>query len=183
MADEDETGLRIYSRKHDTSNIHEVLATLTIRSDINRISSALLDFDHYTDFMPGTLEACHLTKLQGEKKNVFRVFQQLSLPFVSDRYYTIRLVSEDSELPQGRFRLQWTLESDARFQEVGQGEPLKLNNGFWRLYRRDPNDELVEVAYYIHTDPGKLWGWVVNLANSVAVPDVVTAVKQYAERS
>ena len=168
--------LSVYARSHAGSKVREVLATTRIRAPRQAIVSALTDFDNYTSFMPDTLEKCEQLHRDGDS---YWVFQQLNLPIVSDRYYTIRLqLSEPAEL-SGWNQLQWTLASEPEYQQRGRGSKVAFNNGYWSL-RSEP-DGNTEVIYYIHTDPGHLWSWLVDLANNKAVPDVVKAVKQKIE--
>jgi hypothetical protein len=171
-------GLIIYSRSHSDSDVREVLATTRIRAPAHTILNTLTDFSHYTDFMPGTLELCEQLHHDGSD---YWVFQQLDLPFVSDRYYTIHLQAKHNSILPDWYVLEWTLADESQYQRKGSGQRVKFNNGYWSL--REQPDGTTQVLYYIHTDPGRLWSWVVDFANSVAVPDVVNALKRQYETS
>jgi carbon monoxide dehydrogenase subunit G len=152
-------GISIYSRNIPGSNVREVRATAHIQAPAKEIYTLLTDFDRYTTFMPSTLERCEL--LHRESDNYW-VFQQLNLPFISDRYYTIRLQATQNTDKPGRYNLSWQLAEDAEYRRTGLGERVAFNNGFWSLSEQAGGTTLVQ--YYIHTDPGRLWGWVVDLA-------------------
>ena len=169
-------GISIYSRRTPDSNVREVLAAVLIRASSRTVESILTGFEQYTDFMPETLERCELLHRESDS---YWVFQQLNLPFVSDRFYTIRLQSTHSAQTPERFRLSWSLAKETEYRRRGHGEEVKMNNGSWLLMGQPDGTTLLR--YQVHTDPGHLWGWVVNFANSVAVPDLVKAVKHRAE--
>ena len=169
--------LSVYARSRRGSDVREVLAVTQIDAPLQTIVSALTDFNNYTSFMPGTLEKCEQLQRDGDS---YWVFQQLNLPLVSDRYYTIRLqLSEPTEFPDWTV-LQWTLATEPGYQRKGRGSKVEFNDGYWSL--RPQPDGSTQVIYYIHTDPGHLWSWVVDLANNKAVPDVVKAVKRKIEK-
>ena len=174
--EQDTDGVQVYSRSRPGSAVREVLATTRIRAPAAAILARLTDFEQYTDFMPDTLEACVQLHREGD---TYWVFQQLDLPFVADRYYTLRLdVERDPDRPE-RVALVWRLAQAARFQRQGHGRRVAFNNGYWSLHGQP--DGSTQVRYYIHTDPGHLWHWVVDLANRVAVPDVVKALRRQFE--
>jgi len=177
--EQDKDGIRTYMRRKDGSSIYEVMARLTISSYARNIFEIIMDFDNYTEFMPDTLDLC---KLEARDGHTYWVFQQLSLPLISDRYYTIKLTSDVSHAADGHYRLDWTLADPFLYPRKGRGMRVDLNDGYWSLAQQGER-EVTDVIYYIHTDPGGyVWDWVVNLANSVSVPDVVNAVRARAEK-
>ncbi len=169
--------LNVYARSDSGSDVREVLAVTQIDAPLQTIVSALTDFNNYTSFMPDTLEKCEQLHRDGDS---YWVFQQLNLPIVSDRYYTIRLqLGEPTEFPDWTV-LHWTLAPEPDYQRKGRGSKVRFNNGHWSL--RPQPDGSTQVIYYIHTDPGRLWSWLVDMANKKAVPDVVRAVKRKIEK-
>jgi hypothetical protein len=173
---QDEDGIRVYTRDHPRSNIREVMARTLIRSDPQALFQLLTDVDRYTEFMPSTLERCELL---AEHDGSYFVFQQLDLPFVDDRYYTIRL-SPGTDAGGEALRLSWELAKDSRYAVEGRGSRVRVNRGFWSLRPTGRPGE-TEAIYFVHTDPGKIWSFVANMANRMSVPDVLRSVRERAE--
>jgi hypothetical protein len=172
----DDDGIRVYTREHPGSSIREVLARTTVRTEAGALLALLTDFDRYTEFMPATLER---SELLAEQDGSYLVFQQLDLPLVDDRYYTIRLRSAADAAGAG-LRLSWDLAGDGRRARQGRGSPVRVNRGFWWLKPGERAGE-TEAVYFVHTDPGEIWPFVANMANRISVPEVVRAVRERAE--
>jgi hypothetical protein len=176
--EQEKEGIRTFMRRQEGSSIYEIMARLTISAYANNIFEIIMDFDRYTEFMPDTLELC---KVEGQDDQTYWVFQQLKLPLISDRYYTIKLTSDVSHAADGRYRLGWTLADPSRYPRQGRGVRVDFNNGYWSLAQQGER-AVTDVTYYIYTDPGgSVWDWVVNLANKISVPDVVKSVWTRAE--
>ncbi len=174
----DEDGVQVFTRAHPGSSIREVLARTLVSAPPKAVLSLLTDFDAYTRFMPATLERC---KLLAEEQDTYYVFQQLDLPFVDDRFYTIRLDAKADPAGKG-FSLAWTLSDDPRYQVQGRGSRVNLNDGAWTL-REAAAGTATQLSYQVHTDPGEIWALVANLANRVSVPDLVSAVRNRVARA
>jgi hypothetical protein len=119
-------------------------------------------------------------KVGMESEKVFYVYSQLAPPFIDKRDYTIR-VSDDSEWKdgQGFLKSSWTL------APPDKGPPPKkdvvrvaVNDGYWKLEPTDGGKK-TRGTYYLFTDPGGgLPRWIVNTANSGAVPDVFKSIRR-----
>lgn len=162
----------VYARYGSGSGVREVLAVATIAATPDRVAAVISDFARYPDFMPYVAA----TKVLDERGPTSWVFQQLAFPFpISARYYTIRLDAD--RRPGGGHRIAWTLAGDGEPRATGSGEATRVNDGLWDLQPADGG--ATRVTYAIHTDPGgMLPAFVVNQANSVAVPLVIERVRE-----
>jgi hypothetical protein len=174
---QDEDGVQVFTRDHPGSSVREVLARTRMSAPPKAVMDLLTDFDGYTRFMPATLER---SKLLARENSTYYVFQQLALPFVDDRFYTIRLETRADPAGQG-LTLSWRLSDDPRYRVQGRGSPLKVNDGYWALRAAD-SGRATDATYFVHTDPGRIWAFVANLANRVSVPDMVKTVRRRVER-
>lgn len=167
--------IKICSRAVPGSAIREVLAKTVIAAPSARVFAAISDYSRYPEFMPYVTES-EIVKNEAE---ALWVFQQLDLPWpISDRYYTIQMLADMSCAAQGAYRLQWNLVRDDPSLHRGVGEPTLLNVGAWELQLGSAGTSTY-VTYFIHTDPGgALPAWAINMANNVAIPAVIEAVRQ-----
>jgi hypothetical protein len=171
----DENGIRVYSRKIEGSSIREVLAEATIPAPLERVLKAVEDYRNYPAFMPYVEES--VVSEDGEGKT--RLFLQLEFPPpISDRFYTILLHRAPDPLEAGAVMVLWDVARDGLSRKKGKGIEVTINRGGWRL--QSANDAgSTRVLYYVHTDPGGILpSWAVNLANTVAVPKVITRLKE-----
>lgn len=169
-----ETGpVCVYTRTASGSNVHDVMATAAIAAAPGRVFEVISDYASYPQFMPYVAAS----EVLGKEAGTQWVFQQLAFPLISDRYYTIRLSTDISLAAQNIYRINWTLAQGAEPVRKGRGEPTLVNNGSWDL-RPPAADSGTQVVYFIHTDPGgALPGFIVNKANTIAVPAVIEAVR------
>jgi hypothetical protein len=116
----------------------------------------------------------------------------LSPPMVSYRYYSLQLSDErDVEGKPGVFRSKWTLEKgqyrrtpqDPDIKDSlksGWGDPIEtpLNEGYW-LFEPEDGGMKTRITYYVWTNPGgSIPLWIANKANTVALPELWSAVKK-----
>jgi len=169
----EQDSLRVYSRPGRGQRVSEVLATALVEGSARRLYDVIRDYRNYPSFMPYVQDAQVLREISGETW----VFQQLRfpIPFLSGRYYTIRLVHQEDPTA-GRYRVEWNLADDAAPPGRGEGVAVRLNRGAWEL-RRTPGGQAVAVSYFLLTDPGEnVPAWVADLANTTALPKVLEAV-------
>lgn len=166
----------VYSRRVQGSDLHEVLAVARIDAPPERLLSVVGDYERYPDFMP-YVEKTVVEKRNGESA---WIFQQLDFPWpISNRYYTIRL-NTTARQDKGDYRVEWTLADANEFRREGTGVRTPVNNGHWELCATNGGKSTL-VTYYVHTHPGgTLPAWAVNMANEIAVPSVIKAVKAQA---
>ncbi len=171
---------RVCSRAVAGVEIREVLVMAVMTAQPTSVYSVIADYARYPQFMP-YVEKSEILKTE---EDVVVVFQQLDFPWpISDRYYTIRLSADTRCAAQGMYQVRWSLAPDSATLHTGEGEPLRVNTGSWSLRPVDAGQR-TEVTYFVHTDPGgALPVWVINLANKVAAPKVIEAVRLRASAS
>jgi hypothetical protein len=170
-----EDGITVYSRKREDSNVAEMKAVGIIDASPQEVWSAIRDYDNYKTTMPYTEESRILSSEQGGKVILF--YSVVNAPLVDRRDYVIRLVDE-SDWKDGKGYLL------AKWKATDKGPPekadlvrVKVNDGFWKLEPRE-NGTKTFATYYIYTDPGgSIPKWIVNRANSTAVPNVFKAIR------
>jgi hypothetical protein len=132
----------------------------------------------YEQFVP------HLKSLKilTEKPDERLVYQQIKMPVVKDRDYTVRIRKNVDHATR-------VYETD--FETVNAlGPPLDdgyvrvdMIKGRWTL-APDESGKGTDVVYQLFSDPGKeLPLWIVNMAQKAAAPDLVKAMISRAERS
>ena len=75
------------------------------------------------------------------------------------------------------YEIRWGL-SDEESAQQGKGMQVTLNRGGWRLVSANASQS-TKILYYLNTDPGgALPSWVNNMANTIALPKVIEAVRE-----
>lgn len=166
--------MHVHSRAIAGSVIREVMAESVIAAPPGQVLAVLLDYPTHPSFMPYVVRNT-VEKTQGNKT---WLFQQLGFPWpISDRYYTIVLSHRDDPLHENSYEIHWDLSHDQPVTQ-GSGMQVMLNKGGWRLISIEAGQS-TKVLYYLYTDPGgALPDWVSNMANTVAVPKVIEAVRK-----
>lgn len=164
----------VYSRAVANSVLREVMAESTIEAPPWQVLSALLDYPAYPAFMPYVV----INEIEKTHKNKTWLFQQLGLPWpISDRYYTLVMSHHDDPMYENSYEIRWDL-SDEKSTQQGKGIQMMLNRGGWRLVSANAGQS-TKILYYLNADPGgALPNWVNDMANTVAVPKVIEAVRE-----
>ncbi len=170
----DREGMIIYNRKSAGSGINEVLALTKMERPASRLFAVVSGYPHYPLFMPYVIKS----EVLQENENKVWVFQELDFPWpISNRYYTIELTTNKEQSAQGHYLISWTLAQTAQESIASKGVKLERDDGHWLFCTLGENQTFVE--YYIHSNPGGILpSWVVNEANTRAVPEVLKAVRQ-----
>ena len=129
-------------------------------------------------YIYGILSVDNVAYHEKTYENKTWLFQQLGLPWpISDRYYTLVMSHEDDPQYEDSYEIRWDL-SDEKSAQQGKGMQMMLNRGGWRLISANAGQS-TKVLYYLNADPGgALPNWVNNMANTVAVPKVIEAVRE-----
>jgi Polyketide cyclase / dehydrase and lipid transport len=173
--------LTIDARERPGSAVKEVRAEGVIEAPPHVVRAVVADAERYPEFMPYVKES----RVLGRQTAGVLVYQRLSfgvlrLLGLSDRDYILRIAERISPAPDGRvtYKRVWTAVE-------GPGPPpqpsvvrLVMNRGFWELRPADGGNAHTAALYCIFTDPGgSLPAWVINEANTSAVPRVFAAVR------
>jgi hypothetical protein len=174
------SNLLVYARERAGTGIKEMKATGMIDAPPHAVWKVLRDVENYRRTMPFT----EVSEVVGREANdrVVYFYTVLNAPLVSRRDYTIRIVDQ-SEWKDGAgyLKLAWSAAPDKGPKPKTDGTVrVTVNEGFWKLEPRD-NGTQTFLTYYIYTDPGgTVPRWLVNKANTSAVPDVFGAVRKVA---
>ena len=177
----DRNGIYVYTHSNHKSDIHEVLVTTEILAPPWRVNAVLADYQHHPDFIPHVSETVVLRN-EPTKVSVFQQLDFFPLP-ITDRYYTIQIVTVPNLFGAGSYQIGWRLENEKSFVRKGKGIPLNVNMGSWEL-RPINNGTYTSVHYYHRADPGGwLPTWIINKAIFRALPMMIKGVKQQVSAS
>jgi hypothetical protein len=150
-------GITVFTRDKPGSEVKETKALGTIDAPPEAVWKVLRDYPKYKERMPYTEVATVVGTEDGGKVTYF--YSKIGAPFVAKRDYTLKIVDESD----------W---------KEGKGF-LKINDGFWLLEPKDGGKK-TQATYYLFTDPGgSIPKFLVNQANSGAVPDVFRAIRKH----
>jgi hypothetical protein len=179
----DTGGIVIYNRDKAGTAVKEVRAIGVVEAPPHACMNVVLDMDHFKDFMPYTKESRIVAR---EGTRVMYSYQYLSLPLISDRDYTLKVVDVTPDAAPGQppayYKKTWT-QANARGPKPRDGvQRLEINDGFWRF---DPIDggTRTRATYYVFTDPGGMIpSWVANQANTQAIPNLFKALRTQSQK-
>lgn len=175
-ADIDGHKLVISARSKAGSEVKEVRGVGVIDAPPWVVKNVIDDVARYKEFMPYTVESLILSTHDGYVVS----YQRLDTPVVDDRDYTIKIFDESREDADGR--IIWK----NRWSEANKlGPPLKpgvarvgINEGYWIL-EDSAGGARTKATYYVYTSPGgSIPTFLVNMANTQAVPELFRAVSK-----
>lgn len=174
----DNRDVTVWSRENDDSGLREVKARMVVEASPASVWSVLADVEKHTAFMPRLLESRIVDR---EDDGAVFLYQRISPPLVSDRDFTVRVMSKVDTV-SGTYKQTWTT-ANHRGPEKGDAIRLARVEGSWTL-EPGANGGTV-ITYWVHTSPGgSLPRFVVNAANRKGIPDLMkalrTRVTQYA---
>jgi hypothetical protein len=172
-----EDGITVYSRTRDDSPVAEMKAIGLIDAAPQEVWNAIRDYPNYPKTMPYTEEAKVLAVEGGGKTTWF--YSVINAPMVDRRDYVIKLLDQsDWKDGKGFLKVSWTATSEHALPEKDDVVRVKINDGFWMLEPREGGKKTF-ATYYLYTDPGgSVPKWLVNKANSTAVPNVFSAIRK-----
>ena len=177
---EKDGALKIYNRNRPGSDLKELKAVGVINAPPWVCKNVVDDVARFKEFMPYTERSDLLweDKSKGSKIS----YQYLDMPFISDRDYTIFIQDQSVTKKDGtiRYRKTWKPANSKGPKEKSGVVRLKINEGYWQFESmKDPNKS--KVTYYVYTDPGgALPAFIVNKANTTAIPNLFEAIEEQA---
>jgi hypothetical protein len=168
-------GIVIYNRSKTGSDIKEVLAIGTFDAPPEKVHRVLDDGGHYKDFMP----YCKVSRiLKRDDKNVWS-YERINPPLINERDYTVKISHAEVKKPDG------TVVVHHMFTQSNADGPapvdgvirLSVLDGRWELEPIEGGKK-TRATYYVYTSPGgDVPTFIVNAANSTAVPNIFDAVR------
>ena len=172
-------GITVFTRDKPGSEVKELKALGTIDSPAEAVWKVIRDYAKYKERMPYTEVAEVVATEEGGKVTWF--YSRIAAPFVAKRDYTLKIIDEsDWKEGKGFLKSSWVMAPDKGPAPMKDVVRLKTNDGFWLLEPKDGGKRTF-VTYYLFTDPGgSIPKFLVNSANSSAVPDVFRAIRKHA---
>lgn len=172
-------GITVLTRDKPGTEVKELKALGTIDAPPEAVWKVIRDYPNYKGRMPYTEAADVVATEDGGKVTWF--YSRIAAPFVAKRDYTLKIIDEsDWKDGQGFLRSSWVIATDKGPAPMKDVVRLKINDGFWLLEPKDGGKK-TQVTYYLFTDPGgSIPKFLVNSANSGAVPDVFRAIRKHA---
>jgi hypothetical protein len=167
----------VYARNKKDSPIQEYKSVGIIPAAPEAVFKVLTDFNHYKEIMPYTEESKIISTEQDGKVVYF--YSLLNAPLVSRRDYVIRVVLDQSNWKDGKgfLKTSWTCAKTNLGLKQGVVR-VKVNQGSWILESWERNK--TRATYYLYTDPGgSLPSFVINRANSSAIPDIFRVLAKW----
>ena len=159
----------------DVGEDRKIIATAEVEAPPEVVFKVVSDFEHYRDFMPYVKESRVLTRKGG---NEVVTYARIAPPFVTERDYPLKVrMTRGSPSNGGAFKVEWTANPEAE-PEVEGVVRVKLNEGSW-LATPINGGKRTRLTYTLLTNPGGLIpAFVVNLSNTIAIPELFEAVKK-----
>ena len=166
-----------YSRGRAGSSLKEFKSVGTIPAPSQAIENLLASVADYPRFMPYVTES----RLISQSGNITVSYHLLTVPFVSNRDYTVRVEHGTETTPAGTiFRDSWQAANEAGPAERHGIVRVKINEGSWLLEPVGPN--ATRATYRIYTDSGgTLPAFLANRASQTVIPKVFAAIRKQAQ--
>jgi len=173
---DDRAGVAIYCRSRVGSRIKEFKGTGLIDAPPARVEQVLQDVRSYAGFMPYVKEARTLS-VNGAQA---LAYQQLSIPLLSDRDYTVKVEHGTLTGPLGvTFRDTWQTANDLGPAEIPGVVRVKVDEGSWLLEPTGPQGASTQATYQIYTDSGgAVPAFMANHASEMAIPKIFEAIRK-----
>jgi len=167
--------LTVYSRARVGSEVREVMGKGSFEAPPWVIKNVIDDVGRYHEFMPYTAKST----VESTGDGFIVSYQRLAVPLADDRDYTIKIFDESQEDAAGKvvWKNRWTTNGVKGGPAPVDGVVrIAVNEGYWQLEDLDGGKH-TKVTYYVYTSPGgAMPAFLVNAANTQAVPDLFKAV-------
>lgn len=167
-------GVKVWNREKPGTSVKEVKISGVIEAPAWRVLKVVTDFDHYEEFMPSTKESRVLRK----DGNTVHFYSRVSPPLISDRDYTLELVSSVVPGKDGHFITKFTQANDQGPAERKGVVRVTIVSGYWLMESLD-NGKNTLLTYYVFTAPGgAVPDALANEANSRSLPGIIKAIRE-----
>jgi ribosome-associated toxin RatA of RatAB toxin-antitoxin module len=174
----------VWQREVAGSRVKEIKAAGTIDAPPTAVYAVIRDFEHYADIMPYTTKETKVLETSADGKNVW-YYTVVDAPIVSKRDHTLKVTIEKlAENGDGIYKLSWVSGNDHPKAPLARDGYVRLNStkGSWDL--KPFGEGKTHAEYYVNTDPGgSLPAFVVNKANTEAVPKLFEALRKFAKKA
>jgi len=174
---EDKGGVTLFSRARLGVPFKEFKGTGLIDASSATVEKVLQDVSSYPDFMPYVTECRVISQVGAESIT----YQRLTIPFVSNRDYTVRVEHGTTKDPTGAitFRDTWETANEAGPPERHGTVRVKVNEGSWLLEPAGPDGASTQATYQIFTDSGGVIpAFLANHGSQVIIPRIFEALRK-----
>lgn len=153
-------------------------AVALLKAPSSRVLEVITEYEQYQDYMPyvSSIEV-DKERSKGNVRYVSYRLHFLLLPYIKDRYFTIKMINErvSDTRPAGTFFLTWQLDPT-------RPSNFKRNAGSWKLVPCGENGSHTLVFHTVFANPGGLspWFWR-NISEKRVVQDIIDSIKERAE--
>jgi hypothetical protein len=172
-----EGAITVSVRDRAGTGLRESKATGVLNAAAADLHAVLLDAERFEEFMPYTIEA----RVVGRVEGGVLAYQRLRLPVVADRDYVVSW-QDDSHTVDGAtvYGMRWRTAAGGP-PPVDGVVRVKLTEGRWRL---EPlPDGRTRATYQMFADiGGDLPVWLVNMTNDAGLPALLQAVEKRAQQ-
>jgi len=173
-------GVKVFTRPRQGSGVKEIRSVGEIDAPPHAVLAVLGDYENYKEIMPYT-DVSRVVEVEQEGK-VKHFYTVVNAPLVSKRDYTLRIEDvSDWRDGKGFLKTHW-VPSDKGPPPNDDHVRVKINEGSWTLEPLE-NGTKTPATSDLYTDPGgSLPNWVINKANSSAIPDVFGALRKFSKQ-
>ncbi len=170
-------GVTLAERKDDRTGQSEYLASGMIDAPVGVVKRVLEDIKSAPEYMPYLREVEVLARSNG----MTFVYQRIKPPFVTDRDYTLSLVTTSFNTPNGTgYRLSWKTANEMGPSKIDDVVRVELNTGYWQLIPSKDGSK-TELTYRVLTSIGQnIPPFIVQKGNRIALPKIIEAVRNRA---
>ena len=164
----------VYTREKDGTAVKEVKVTADVSAPPARVFDVLTDYEHQSTNMPYVKDQ----KIFSRTENEVIFWTVAEFPMVSTRDWVLKAKLEKN-FEGGKYRVSWEPIDWKDAAPPADGVVrLKVNTGSYTVEPLDGGARS-RVTYYLFTDPGgSIPGFIANKANTVALPDLFTAIRK-----
>jgi ribosome-associated toxin RatA of RatAB toxin-antitoxin module len=168
----DAEGILVERRREPGTTFYEVRASTHSPFPPSVIFATLWKHQEYVEFVPYLKKLEILTQSAQEKV----IYEQISMPLVSDRDYTVKITAEHSAT-NGVIQLHFVAVPDEGPPEHPNYVRVKHIQGGWTL--EPTSDGGSDVTYVVASQPGgTIPAWIINAVQKEATPNLLKAMLQ-----
>jgi hypothetical protein len=173
----DEGSVTIYCRPRIGTGVKEFKGVGLIDAPPAVVEKAIEDVKDYASFLPYVVEA----RVISQSGNETVAYERLSLPFVSNRDYTVRIEHGPIIFPSGEtgYRQTWSTANELGPDERRGVVRVKINEGSWLLEPAGADGQSTQATYQIYTNAGGFMpAFLDNRASELAIQKLFEALRK-----
>jgi len=164
----------VYTREKEGTPVKEVKATVDFDAPPAKVFEVVTDYEHQSGNLPYVKDQKVFSRTESE----VLFWTVAEFPMVSTRDWVLKATFAKN-YEGGKYRVNWEVTDVKEAQPPVDGVVrLKINTGSWTLEPLDGGAR-TRGTYYLFTDPGgSIPSFMANKANTVALPDLIAAIRK-----